>query len=275
MKVKELCAKYMKRKGIYLKSAEEKQRIIDVYINPKLGNRVISRLSLDAIDDFHKSMANTPYQANRCLSELSTVLTYAESVKLLPLRSNPCYLVTKFKEKPRRRYATREESITLFKQLYDNIDRYPESVLFVFLLILTGARPSEIANALPSEVKYFDDGQGCIDQEDSKRGERKIYLPVLAVDLIKRCNLQHKTLTGIKYPKSFWNRMRREAKCPDLRIYDLRHSFASAGVDAGLTLKQIGELLGHSSESSTNRYTHLMHHTALRSVTAVQQVMTS
>jgi len=49
-----------------------------------------------------------------------------------------------------------------------------------------------------------------------------------------------------------------EAGCPDLRLHDLRHSFASAAISAGLTLPQIGELLGHSSTQTTKRYSHLM-----------------
>jgi integrase len=43
----------------------------------------------------------------------------------------------------------------------------------------------------------------------------------------------------------------------DARIYDLRHTFASAGAGSGLSLPVIGRLLGHASPSTTQRYAHL------------------
>jgi len=58
-----------------------------------------------------------------------------------------------------------------------------------------------------------------------------------------------------------------------LRIHDLRHSFASAGLAAGLTLNQIGELLGHKSTQTTHRYAHLIEDVAHASAAAAADVM--
>jgi integrase len=81
------------------------------------------------------------------------------------------------------------------------------------------------------------------------------------------------TITGIGPPYKLWYKVRKEAGCPDLRFHDLRHSFASAALAQGLTLEQIGELLGHASTQTTKRYAHLIestaHAAAARTATAV------
>ncbi len=54
-----------------------------------------------------------------------------------------------------------------------------------------------------------------------------------------------------------WRRARAAAGLPDdLRIHDLRHSFASALANAGTPLNEIGTVLGHSQLSTTTRYAH-------------------
>lgn len=54
-----------------------------------------------------------------------------------------------------------------------------------------------------------------------------------------------------------WRRFRKAAMLPGVRIHDLRHSFAAAGVAAGLTLPEIGKLLGHKAAATTARYAHV------------------
>jgi site-specific recombinase XerD len=66
------------------------------------------------------------------------------------------------------------------------------------------------------------------------------------------------SITEIKNPRACWKIVRNAAGCPDLRLHDLRHSFASAALAAGLDLAQIGELLGHQSAQTTKGYAHLM-----------------
>ena len=65
-------------------------------------------------------------------------------------------------------------------------------------------------------------------------------------------------ITGIKSPKRLWDTIRTSANCPDLRLHDLRHSFASVAIFQGYIIPQIGELIGHRSEGTTERYAHLM-----------------
>lgn len=59
-------------------------------------------------------------------------------------------------------------------------------------------------------------------------------------------------------PKKQWGRICKKAKLKDCTIHDLRHAFVSFGVMAGLSLEEIGQLLGHKSTQTTKRYAHLV-----------------
>ncbi len=54
-----------------------------------------------------------------------------------------------------------------------------------------------------------------------------------------------------------WGRIRRLAKIADVRVHDLRHTFASIGAGGGVRLPLIGGILGHRQASTTQRYAHL------------------
>ena len=54
-----------------------------------------------------------------------------------------------------------------------------------------------------------------------------------------------------------WRKLRQAPSLADLRIHDLRHSFASSGLSAGDSLAMIGKLLGHADVKTTARYAHL------------------
>ena len=61
-------------------------------------------------------------------------------------------------------------------------------------------------------------------------------------------------LTDLQYP---WRRIRARADLDDVRIHDLRHSFASWALALGESLPMIGKLLGHTQVQTTARYAHL------------------
>jgi integrase len=133
----------------------------------------------------------------------------------------------------------------------------PKAVAFIYLLILSGARPSELAQARPEWIEPREVG-GVLKLPDSKTGERTIHLPPQVMALISKLPPGQGTLLGIQSPRALWDWVRKESGFTDLRMYDLRHTFASYALKAGYTLAQIGELLGHSSTQTTSRYAHLL-----------------
>ena len=61
----------------------------------------------------------------------------------------------------------------------------------------------------------------------------------------------------------FWWKVRDEAGLSDVRLHDLRHSYASVAILNGATVPTIARLLGHNDTATTLKYTHL-NHTAVR-----------
>ena len=73
--------------------------------------------------------------------------------------------------------------------------------------------------------------------------------------------------------KRFWERMRVQADIPDVRIHDLRHTFASLLVSGGASLEMIRRLLGHTQIGTTQRYAHLIDSPLRAGVNAVGEML--
>ena len=139
----------------------------------------------------------------------------------------------------------------------------PFVIAAIRLLLFTGARLGEI---LTLRWEYVDLDRELINLPDSKTGRKLIYLNSLAMDVLTDLprvegnpfvivgNKAGAHLVNIRKP---WYRSREAAGIDDVRIHDLRHSFASIAVSGGLTLPLIGKLLGHRKSATTERYAHL------------------
>lgn len=137
------------------------------------------------------------------------------------------------------------------------------AIAAVRLLVFTGARLNEI---LTLEWAHVDLDRSCLNLPQSKTGQKSIHLnpPALAVlaQLPRLAGNPYvipgeragRHLVNLEKP---WRRIREAAGLPDVRLHDLRHSFASVGAGAGLGLPIIGALLGHTQAATTARYAHL------------------
>jgi len=249
----ELWEKFKSKHADKKKSGDQDEARYTRVLKPKFGTRKISAISFADVEGLIESIGEQhPIAANRTLALLSTMFNYAIK-KLKWAHPNPCVGVDRFPENKRQRYMQGEEAAKIAEILDRESKAHPASVAFLYLLILTGARKGEIAAA------RWDWLEGnALRLPDSKTGAKSVYLPPQAVDVLAALPRTTGTITGILSPKKFWERVRAEAGCPDLRMHDLRHSFASAALAAGLSLSQIGELLGHKSTQTTKRYAHLV-----------------
>lgn len=267
--VVDLWDEYWKRHGSKKKSGYADERKWKLHIEPKLGRLKVREVTYTMIDDLHREMSkDTPYEANRVLAQLSTMFNFA----IRPLEwseKNPTKGVKRNKEEKRKRYMKGEEAAKIAELLDASAKDSPASVAFLYLLILTGARCGEIRNARWEWING-----NVLSLPDSKTGAKNVYLPEPALDVLERLPKTSGTITGILSPKKLWERVRKEAGCPDLRMHDLRHSFASAALASGLSLAQIGELLGHKSTQTTHRYAHLVEEAATAAATmAADRIM--
>lgn len=255
MNVAALCDRYLDKYAAKKKprSQAEDARQIKAHVLPALGSKLVDEVQYEDIERLHVKLKKTPHQANRVVALLSKMFSLAEKWRLRPPGSNPCRGVDRYREVSRSRYMTPEEARALAAALQRHEAAHPQEVAFIYLLMLTGARPDEIARAEAGWVSG-----GVLRLPESKTGARSVYLAPQVAGILAALPTGRPGLFGIKTPRKLWDIIRKEIGAPDLRMYDLRHQFASVALAAGHSLDQIGELLGHKSTQTTRRYAHLL-----------------
>ena len=205
---------------------------------------------------------------NRFLARLKASLAYAQELELIKLDQNPARGFRQFREPPHRdRFLSREEAQRLILEV--SASGSPMLKFIIPFLLVTGARKSE---AIHAEWAHVDFESRTWVVPVSKNG-RPRYIPLSdgAMTILEKtrqftchsfgpCKFIFPNIaTGKPYTQIFypWDVARRKAGLPDVRIHDLRHSFASALVNEGMTLYDVKELLGHANISTTQRYAHL------------------
>ena len=239
----------------------EYRRSVELFIDPAIGEMQIAEIERKDIAKLHFDLRDKPYQANRTLGVLSKMFSLAEVWGLRPDGSNPCRHVKRYKENKRERFLSPEETERLGEVLREAEGEMPSAVAALRLLLLTGCRLSEIQFLRWEHVK-----NDCIELPDAKTGGRIVPLgpearAVLA-DLpreegnpwVIRGKLPGSHITDLQRP---WRRIRARAELEDVRIHDLRHSYASRALALGESLTMIGKLLGHTQVQTTARYAHL------------------
>ena len=252
----------------------EYRRSVELFIDPAIGEMRISEVQRKDIAKLHHDMRDKPYQANRTLGVLSKMSSLAEVWGLRPDGSNPCRHVKRYKERNRERFLSPEETQRLGEVLREAEDEMPSAVAAFRLLLLTGCRLSEIQFLRWEYVK--DD---YIELPDAKTGGRVVPLGPEARAILAGLSREHDDpwvisgrlpgshITDLQKP---WRRIRARAGLADVRIHDLRHSFASRALALGESLTMIGKLLGHTQVQTTARYAHLARdsmHTAASRIT--------
>ena len=180
--------------------------------------------------------------------------------------TNPVRLVARYRDNPCERYLSDDEIERLCEVLdaYERQDRASANAAnTIRLLLLTGARVSEI---LTMKWAYIDRRGGFAQLPTSKTGRKIIFLSDPALQVLESIApvpgnpyvfvgqkpMSH--LVGLQKP---WITIRKLAGLEDVRLHDLRHSFASIAASNGASLPMIGQLLGHRSADVTQRYAHL------------------
>jgi len=250
----DLRERYMARHGAKKKTGERDRASFVNHIEPIMGSKTkVADITSADIERFMDKMAakGAPVQGNRCLSLLSKALNLA--VKWGWRTDNPAKGGDRHPEKKRRRYLTPDEYRALGLALAALEAESPGGVAAIRVMLLTGARLGEIVGARREWLR-----DGVLHLPDSKTGEKDIHIPAAALAIIEATLPIDGSLVGIRSrPSKVWDKALTMAGITDLRLHDLRHSFASQALASGLTLPQIGELLGHKSTQTTKRYAHL------------------
>lgn len=278
-----LCDKYL-AEGCTTKKAStittDKGRI-ERHIKPLLGKRKVKDLTPNDIRRFmeHVAKGKTAIDektgnrgrarvtggrgtATRTVGLLGGILSFAVAEGIRS--DNPTRGVKRYADVKKERFLSSEE----LSRLGDVLTKSETTENFfavaaIRFLLLSGCRKGEPLSLKWAEIDFE---FGCLQLADSKTGQKIVPLGIAALKILsgipRMINNDYvfpgqnkgKPLVGL--PK-IWNRIKARANLNDVRLHDLRHSFATTGASTGLSLPVIGKLLGHSDPKTTARYAHI------------------
>jgi integrase len=264
--VADLCQRYVEEQASHKKSGPADERRIDTYIKPHLGElRVVDVKRDDVLGLYRRVGSRKPYEANRLLALLSSMFNLAREWGVLPEGAlNPAKISarSRYPERRRDRPVTSEELPRLLKAIHSEPDVYVRTAFL--LLLASGLRKREILHAKHSNV---DLERGTLRLADTKAGQpRHVPLSEHAVGLFR--GLPRRLRNDYVFPSPVragaprgdlfkpWDRIRKAAGCPGLRIHDLRHTVATLLAERGNAAHVVQGVLGHQSLATTMRYIH-------------------
>ena len=277
-----LAEDYLERHAVKKRTASEDRRKLERNLLPKLGRRKVTDITHRDIEDIHRALKRSPYEANRNVALLSKMFNLA--IKWDWLEKNPATGIERYPEEPRERFMDHEEMV----RLADGFEAYlievagkwpPQSyrrsearsaVDAIRLIALTGARKGEVLTATWDQ---FDNDAGVWIKPSAhtkQKREHRVPLSAPALALLTEMRAAAPDAAVFLFPsrrspsghlgdtKRVWGKILNLAGIDGLRMHDLRHTFASLLASSGASLPIIGRMLGHTQPLTTQRYAHLL-----------------
>uniref|UniRef100_UPI0040472599 tyrosine-type recombinase/integrase n=1 Tax=Yoonia sp. TaxID=2212373 RepID=UPI0040472599 len=212
-----------------------------------------------------KGAKPTPVRANRVGEVVRKMFAYA--VKWGWRDDNPAMGFRRRMETPRERYLSHEEIACLATALDAAEDDRAAGI--IRLCMLTGARVGEVRQARFEDFNLEHLSWTKPATTTKQRRVHRVPISDEAAAIVRQRRLAVIKGSPWLFPgdipnqpllevRRFWMRIQKEVGIEDVRIHDLRHTFASLLVSGGASLEMIGKLLGHSQMQTTQRYAHLM-----------------
>ena len=231
------------------------------HILPWFRGHPIGDITARDVRRWFASLHERPAAADRSAPVLSVIMRQAEVYGYRPAGTNPCAGIRRYRRQGRERFLSTAEISRLGEVLARYEADHPQAVAIIRLLLLTGCRKSEIVT-----LKWRFYREGKLFLPDSKTGPRTVWLSSAAREVLD--GLPRKSVWGFPSPRTdsclnavtvgrIWHCVRTEADLSDVRLHDLRHSYASMALAQGETVLTIGRLLGHRDPATTLKYTHL------------------
>ena len=232
--------------------------VLKARLLPAFGSLPLDRITPARVTRWFDEYSRTaPGGANSALKRLRRILNHA--VECGYLQANPAGSVKRNPRPKLTRFLSREE----IGRLHRVLDRHAgaQQADIIRLLLLTGCRKGEILT-----LRWQDVDGDTLNLADGKTGPRQVLLNAPARAILER---QARSGSAWVFPSPrdpgrpfssdlrLWYLVRREAGIADVRIHDLRHTFASHAVLQGIPLPVVSRLLGHKCPSMTLRYAHV------------------
>ena len=247
------------------RTASDYGQLLAKHILPGLGHLTVSHVGYGDIERLHGAMSKTPRRANYTIATVRALLNFAIRRGLRPAASNPARGIKMYREKARERFLS-EAEIAAAADAIEQAERAgkigPFGAVGLRLALFTGARSGEITAI---QWGHIDWQRKLVRLPDSKTNEpRTIHLSDAAIEVLKTVPRVGPYVIAGAVPEApyknlsrAWIVARAYAGLADVRLHDLRHSYASLAAGRGVPLQMIGKLLGHKVVATTQRYAHL------------------
>jgi integrase len=249
----------------YKRSWKTDETVLRVHILPRLGRLHLDEVTTDAISQLAAAMRREDYApgtVGRVIVILRFAFNLARKWKALKAQENPALGLPVPPDVQRNRFLNEAEITRLTEAL--STDENQVAAKAILLLLLTGARRNEVTHA---QWEHVDLDAGRLLVPVSKSGKpRYVVLNTRAIELLRRIPrrpdcpyvfpspITSRPCASLHFP---WQRIRTKAGIPDVRLHDLRHSFASVLINNKVELYDVQRLLGHANAKTTQRYAHL------------------
>jgi integrase len=288
-RIKDLIERYLKEHCAKLAptNAADQASMMNKLVAPYWGKKLVTEITKSDVEKLlakiaqgrarpHKKKPNnrarklqpsrpTPIRANRVGEALRKMFNLA--IEWGMRNDNPASGFYRRLENSRERFLSKDEINRLGAALDADEDQRAASI--IRLCMLTGARVGEVRQA---RFEQFNLELGIWSKPASTTKQRKIHRVPISEDVAAIVRKRHLVVPQgnpwlfpgdvpgqpVKEIRRFWRRMQRTAEIEDVRIHDLRHTFASLLVSGGASLEMIGKLLGHTQMQTTQRYAHLI-----------------
>ena len=271
---------YMPYVSTYKKTAYQDLGILKNHIFKHIGNKHLDEITKNNIISLHQGRiisGAAPGSANNLLILIRYIFNLALRWETPGVVKNPSTGIPLFEENNKKeRYLNQDEAQRLYAAVLKSDN--PMLQYIVPMLILTGARKREVLDARWSDLD-IERRQWRIPV--TKSGKVR-FVPlsdgvIKLLGSIPRINDCPWAFPNPKTGKPFvsifysWDSARKSAGLSDVRLHDLRHSFASFLVNAGRSIYEVQKILGHTQIKTTQRYAHLAQETLLDAANTVSQ----
>jgi integrase len=275
--------RYLPHVKSYKRSWKTDETVLRVHILPLLGSEYVDRIRSEPIAALVQQMRDKGYATgttNRVVIVLRHIFNLARKWRVPGVGENATAGIMLAPDVNRERFLSVEEAQRLIASI--ECDENEVARKAIMLLLLTGARRNEITHAKWDHVDWE---RRTLLVPLSKSGKpRSIALNAQAIALLRSIKPSDRSpyvfpapTTDRPSPSLYfpWQRIRVRAGLPDLRLHDLRHSFASFLVNSGVSLYVVQGLLGHAHTRYTQRYAHLTPDTLLDAAETMSGVIAS
>jgi integrase len=272
--------RYLPHVKSYKRSWCTDETVLRLHILPALGPRAVDQIKNEEIAELLRRMREKGYASgttNRVLILIRYIYNLGRKWRVAGMTENPTLGLSTAPDVQRDRFLSPEETHRLIAAIETDENRTAAQA--IMLLLLTGGRRNEITQAKWDFINW--DRRTLLVPLSKSGKPRAIALNAQAIALLRAIPrddanpyifpspVNGRPSASLFFP---WDRIRKRAGLKDVRLHDLRHSYASFLVNQGISLYVVQGLLGHAHSRTTQRYAHLAHETLLAAAEGISLV---